>query len=115
MADQDLDLKAHIRCIQDFPKPGIGFYDISTLLAHPRAWRACVRRLADDIKHEPSVEHVAYFGSALHVSGRNRAAIQAAIDKHPADDVSWGEVRTSLEDAFIALSAEAGEDKRVHA
>lgn len=46
MADQDLDLKAHIRCIQDFPKPGIGFYDISTLLAHPQAWRVAVDRLA---------------------------------------------------------------------
>jgi ABC-2 type transport system ATP-binding protein len=74
-----------------------------------------VRRLADDIKDEPGVEHVAYFGSALHVSGKDRAAIQVALDKHQAPDVSWSEVRTSLEDAFIALSAEAGEDKRVHA
>jgi adenine phosphoribosyltransferase len=46
MADHDIDLKAHIRRIPDFPKPGIGFYDISTLLAHPRAWRAAVDRLA---------------------------------------------------------------------
>ena len=74
-----------------------------------------VRRLADDIKNEPGVEHVAYFGSALHVSGKDRAAIQSALDKHKTPDVSWSEVRTSLEDAFIALSAEAGEDKRVHA
>ena len=27
--------QAHIRAIPDFPKPGILFYDISTLLAHP--------------------------------------------------------------------------------
>jgi adenine phosphoribosyltransferase len=46
MADNDLDLKAHIRRIPDFPKPGIGFYDISTLLAHPQAWRVAVDRLA---------------------------------------------------------------------
>ncbi|MGF1624606.1 MAG: adenine phosphoribosyltransferase [Alphaproteobacteria bacterium] len=46
MADQDFDLGAHIRRIPDFPKPGIGFYDISTLLAHPRAWRVAVDRLA---------------------------------------------------------------------
>lgn len=44
-----MDLKEHIRTIPDFPKPGIEFYDISTLLAHPRAWRACVRRLADAV------------------------------------------------------------------
>lgn len=46
MADHDIDLKGHIRRIPDFPKPGIGFYDISTLLAHPRAWRTAVDRLA---------------------------------------------------------------------
>ena len=74
-----------------------------------------VRRLADAIRSEPGIEHAAYFGSALHVSGKDRAAIKSALERHKAHDVSWSEVRTSLEDAFIALSAEAGEDKRVHA
>lgn len=51
-----MDLKNHIRSIPDFPKPGILFYDISTLLAHPRAWRACVRRLAEVVDGmEPDV------------------------------------------------------------
>ena len=45
-----MDLKAHIRGIPDFPKPGILFYDISTLLAHPDAWRATVDRLAAAIR-----------------------------------------------------------------
>jgi adenine phosphoribosyltransferase len=40
-----MDLKQHIRSIPDFPKPGILFYDISTLLAHPEAWHATVERL----------------------------------------------------------------------
>jgi adenine phosphoribosyltransferase len=40
-----MDLKQHIRGIPDFPKPGILFYDISTLLAHPQAWHATVGRL----------------------------------------------------------------------
>src|ERR1700739_3246835 len=40
-----MDLKQHIRSIPDFPKPGILFYDISTLLAHPDAWQTTVRRL----------------------------------------------------------------------
>lgn len=44
-----MDLKEHIRSIPDFPKPGILFYDISTLLAHPRAWRETVHRLADAV------------------------------------------------------------------
>jgi adenine phosphoribosyltransferase len=45
-----MDLKDHIRSIPDFPKPGILFYDISTLLAHPGAWRHCVDQLAADVK-----------------------------------------------------------------
>lgn len=45
-----MDLKAHIRGIPDFPKPGILFYDISTLLAHPAAWRTTVDRLADAVR-----------------------------------------------------------------
>src|SRR4051812_44380841 len=42
----DIDLKAHIRGIPDFPKPGILFYDISTLLRHGPAWRAAMARFA---------------------------------------------------------------------
>lgn len=40
-----MDLKDHIATVPDFPKPGILFYDISTLLAHPGAWNATVERL----------------------------------------------------------------------
>ena len=47
-----MDLKDHIGSIPDFPKPGILFYDISPLLAHPDAWRATVERLADAIRPE---------------------------------------------------------------
>lgn len=46
-ADPDMDLKAHIRGIPDFPKPGILFYDISTLLRHGPAWNEAVRRMAE--------------------------------------------------------------------
>ena len=45
-----IDLKKHIRSIPDFPKPGILFYDISTLLAHPKAWHATIERLADALR-----------------------------------------------------------------
>ena len=45
-----MDLRQHIRSIPDFPRPGILFYDISTLLAHPDAWRATVDRLADMVR-----------------------------------------------------------------
>ena len=38
------DLKAYIRQIPDFPKPGILFYDITTLLQDPLALRMTVDR-----------------------------------------------------------------------
>ena len=51
-----MDLKEHIRAIPDFPKPGILFYDISTLLGHPQAWRATVEALAEAIRpHRPDL------------------------------------------------------------
>jgi len=52
----DIDLRKHIRSIPDFPKPGILFYDISTLLAHAKAWHAAIEQLADRIRpHNPDV------------------------------------------------------------
>jgi adenine phosphoribosyltransferase len=41
-----MDLKDHIRGIPDFPKPGIYFYDISTLLRHADAWQVAMGRMA---------------------------------------------------------------------
>ncbi len=41
-----MDLKDHIASIPDFPKPGILFYDVSTLLRHPDAWQVAMGRLA---------------------------------------------------------------------
>jgi len=55
-ADPAIDLKAHIRGVPDFPKPGILFYDISTLLRHGPAWRTAMARLAETIsRHKPDV------------------------------------------------------------
>ena len=41
-----LDLRAFVRDIPDFPRPGIVFRDITPLLLDPRATDAAVRRLA---------------------------------------------------------------------
>ena len=37
-----MDFKSVIRTIPDYPKPGIMFRDVTTLLGHPRAFRAAV-------------------------------------------------------------------------
>lgn len=44
-----MDLSAQIRRVPDFPKPGILFYDISTLLCHAQAWAATVDRLSEAV------------------------------------------------------------------
>jgi adenine phosphoribosyltransferase len=41
-----MDLKQHIRHVPDFPKPGILFYDITTLLRQPGGFTAVVDRLS---------------------------------------------------------------------
>src|ERR1700728_4921684 len=41
------DLKALIREIPDYPKPGILFYDLTTLLKDPKGFHALVDRLCD--------------------------------------------------------------------
>lgn len=43
-----MDLKSLIRDIPDFPKPGIIFRDITTLLNNAQAWRYTVDRLTEE-------------------------------------------------------------------
>ena len=48
----DVDLRAFIRDIPDFPKQGILFRDITPLLAEPKAMREVERRFAETWKGE---------------------------------------------------------------
>jgi adenine phosphoribosyltransferase len=51
-----MDIKNHIRTIPDFPKPGILYYDISTLIQHKDAWKATVDQMAERIsKYKPDM------------------------------------------------------------
>ena len=66
-----VDLAACIRDIPDFPKPGIVFKDITTLLGNPAALEAAVQRLAEpyrgkEIDFVAAVESRGFiFGSCL--------------------------------------------------
>lgn len=42
-----MNIREHIRVVPDFPKAGISFYDISTLLAHPEAWRETIMQMKE--------------------------------------------------------------------
>ena len=46
-------LKSLIREVPDFPKPGINFYDITTLLKHGRGFRKTVDTLSDHYRGKP--------------------------------------------------------------
>ena len=46
------ELKTLIREVPDFPKPGINFYDITTLLKHPQGLRQTVDALAAQFNDE---------------------------------------------------------------
>jgi adenine phosphoribosyltransferase len=51
-----MPIKDRIRQIPDFPKPGILFYDISTLLADAKAWKTTVDLLAEAVApHRPDL------------------------------------------------------------
>jgi adenine phosphoribosyltransferase len=46
------DLRAKIREIADFPKPGILFYDITTLLKDPDAYREAIDLMVEPFRNE---------------------------------------------------------------
>ena len=51
-----MNIQDHIRIIPDFPKPGIQFYDIATLLAHPEAFQSAIHQLKDiAVRHNPDL------------------------------------------------------------
>jgi adenine phosphoribosyltransferase len=52
------DLKSYIREVPDFPKPGINFYDITTLLKDPHALRMTVDRFAWMFSRHPPIDKV---------------------------------------------------------
>jgi adenine phosphoribosyltransferase len=52
MSSDNLDLKALVRTIPDYPKAGIMFRDITTLIGHADGFRAAIERMAAAFTHE---------------------------------------------------------------
>ena len=50
LQNNETNIKNYIAAVPDFPKPGILFYDISTLIGDPLAWAETVNRMALLIK-----------------------------------------------------------------
>ena len=61
------------------------------------------------VERAPGVEFVAPFGNSLHLSGTDRAALEAAVAPYRNDpDLVWSEEPPGLEDVFILLMQRAG-------
>jgi ABC-2 type transport system ATP-binding protein len=64
--------------------------------------------LANELKERPGVDMVAPFGTSLHVSGRDEAALEAAIAPYrDRPGLDWERASPSLEDVFIDLMGHA--------
>jgi ABC-2 type transport system ATP-binding protein len=69
---------------------------------------AGLSHLSDELAGKPGVDMVAPFGTSLHVSGRDAAALEAAIAPYrQRKDLDWKRSEPSLEDVFIDLMSKA--------
>jgi ABC-2 type transport system ATP-binding protein len=66
-----------------------------------------VDKLGAEIAKLPGVASAAPFGATLHVSGTNRAALDAALAPYKREPYKWRETQPTLEDAFIHLMGQA--------
>jgi len=67
-------------------------------------------RLARELAGQPGVLMAAPFGAALHVSGTDRAALEAAIAPYRKPPLDWAEVQPTLEDVFIRLMDQSSDN-----
>jgi ABC-2 type transport system ATP-binding protein len=69
------------------------------------------RALAARLQGVPGVEFVAFFGAALHISGRDHGALERALVPYmSAPNLHIQESAPSLEDVFIQLQEQSGGD-----
>jgi adenine phosphoribosyltransferase len=127
-----LDLKALVRTIPNYPKPGILFRDITTLIEHPEGFRESVERLANAhrglaITHVAGIEARGFiFGAGVAIAlgvgfvpirkkgklpgqtiGQNYALEYGVDTIEIHDDVLDGSHRVLLVDDLIATGGTA--------
>jgi adenine phosphoribosyltransferase len=89
-----MDIEKFIRNIQDFPKPGIGFKDITPLLNNPAAMTSCLELLISNLADEKidkviGVESRGFFFGTLIAQKLNAGFIPVRKpNKLPFDTIS---------------------------
>ena len=108
-----MDLKAHIRTIPDFPKPGILFYDITTLLQNAEAFQYALDLLHEVIE-QTKPDHIAaiesrgfLFGAPLAalakiglVLVRKKGKLPGAVVSHTYD-LEYGTDTVEISEGFV--------------
>jgi ABC-2 type transport system ATP-binding protein len=68
-------------------------------------------QLAAELEQAIGVDSIAPFGTSLHISSRDHAALEAAIAPHLNDPkLTWTVIEPSLEDVFIGLMGKSRND-----
>lgn len=79
-------------------------------------WRIEGKGLAaiqEDLEANPEIEQIARFGSAMHVSSRDEAALKRAVQPYASrDGIEVSPAKTGLEEAFIYLMSGAQDNFR---
>lgn len=89
-----MDLKTTIRTIPNWPKPGIQFRDITTLIQNPQAFRYCIQKFKEKYEHKnitkiAGIESRGFiFGAALAYEMHLPFVLIRKKGKLPAETVS---------------------------
>jgi ABC-2 type transport system ATP-binding protein len=70
-----------------------------------------IGRIAQELEEREGVLSASAFGTAVHVSGTDRDALERAIAAYDRETFQWEEVTPSLEDVFIQLMGRTPDDR----
>ena len=83
--------------------------------AHLTTWSVSgpkLLELAGQLRNKPGVKQAVAFGSNLHVSGDDDAALAQAVAPFRTKNYEWRRIDSGLEDVFIHLMDEEGNGKK---
>jgi ABC-2 type transport system ATP-binding protein len=81
---------------------------VSDVIAHARlnTWSVSgpdLLKIATQLREQPGVQQAVAFGTTLHVSGDDAAALEKAIAPFRTEGYEWKPIKSGLEDVFIHL------------